>query len=158
MRLFTKFYELNQFNEVFFHEFIYSFKRIVEYTADEHGYNAVTRREPVDVKIIKKTYEPEVVKHIAPIAAPVAPVKYFSPQPEQYIHQAPKLFAPSVQQKVIAPIVKSYATPQYYAAPENPKLYGKPLEKITKIVKPAYSYEPQHTDVKYVQPQYNHYQ
>lgn len=132
-----------------------SFKRIVEYTADEHGYNAVTRREPVDVKITKKVYEPEVVKHIAPIAAPV---KYYSQQPEAYIQSAPKLFAPSLQQKVIAPIVKSYVSPQYYAAPENPKLYGKPLEKITKIVKPTYSYEPQHTDVKYVQPHYNHYQ
>lgn len=111
------------------------------------------RREPTDVKIIKKVYEPELVKHVAPIA----PVKYFSPQPGAII--ASKYAAP-VHQKLVSPIVKQYTAPLYYAPPERPKFF-KPVEKFTKFVKPAYEYEPHHTtDVKYVtsaQPHYNHY-
>lgn len=117
----------------------------------------MVRREPTDVKIIKKVYEPEhLVKH-------VAPVKYYSPQPEAIVSHTPKYVTP-VHQKVIAPIVKQYTSPQYpvpqyYAPPEHPK-YFKPVEKFTKYVKPAYEYEPHHTAVKYVTPaphHYNHY-
>lgn len=124
------------------------------------------RREPVDVKIIKKVYQPEVVKHVAPFApvaqvAQVAPVKYYAPQQETVVAPVQKLFTPSVHQKIIAPVVKQYVTPQYYAAPEQPKFYAKPVERIAKIVKPGYEYEPHyaHTAVKYAAPapQYNHY-
>lgn len=166
-------------NEMFF-DHVFSFKRIVEYTADEHsGFNAVVRREPVDVKVIKKVYEPEVVKHVAPVApvkyihpephavkyyAPqqeAAPVGYYAPQPQAIVASAPKLFTPSVHQKVIAPVVKQYVTPQlqYYQAPEHPKFYGKPVERVAKLVNPNYQYEPHHTAVKYASPapHYNHY-
>lgn len=139
---------------IFFFNSIQSFKRIVEYTADDHnGFNAVVRREPTDVKIIKKVYEPEVVKAVAPI--PAAPIKYYTPQPE-IISATPKYFSAPIHQKVIAPIVKTYASPpQYYAPPEHPKFF-KPL--APKFVKPAFGYDP-HTAVKYVtpSPHYNHY-
>lgn len=137
--------------------FIFSFKRIVEYTADEHnGFNAVVRREPVDGKIIKKVYEPELVKH-------VAPVKYFTPQSEAIVANPSKYVTP-VHQKIVAPIAvkqftsSQYPVPQYYAPPEHPKFF-KPVEKFNKFVKPAYEYEPHHTAVKYVTPapHYNHY-
>lgn len=147
----------------------------------------MVRREPIDVKLIKKVYEPEVVKHVAPIAPAI---KYYSPQPQlqqqafvapqpqlqqhafvapqpqfqqqAFIAPAQKLFTPSVHQKVIAPVVKQYVSPQqYYAPPENPKFFAKPVQRIAKIVKPSYDYEPhqQHTAVKYVnsQPHYNQY-
>lgn len=152
-------FEFNLSHFYFMHNFDFSFKRIVEYTADDHnGFNAVVRREPTDVKIIKKVYEPEVVKHIAPIAAPV---KYFTPQPEAIVQPVQKYFTPAVHQKVVAPIVKQYVAPKFYAAPEFPK-YFKPVEKVTKIMKPAYAYEPHspyHTAVNYVQPtpHYAHY-
>ncbi|XP_031626086.1 pupal cuticle protein Edg-84A-like [Contarinia nasturtii] len=132
------------------------FKRIVEYTADEHnGFNAVVRREPVDVKVIKKVYEPELVKHVAPVA-----VKYYTPQHEAIVAEPPKYVAP-VHQKVFSPIVKQYTVPpQYYAKPEHPKFF-KPIETVAKIVKPSYEYDPHphHTAVKYVTPgqHYNHY-
>lgn len=137
--------------------FFPSFKRIVEYTADEHnGFNAVVRREPTDIKLIKKVYEPELVKH-------VAPVKYYAPQPEPAIIAATPKYVQPVHQKIVAPIVKTYTAPQYpvpqyYAPPEHPKFF-KPVEKVTKYVKPAYEYEPHHTAVKYVTPapHYHHY-
>lgn len=110
------------------------------------------RREPADVKIVKKVYEPELVKH-------VAPVKYYTPQHEAIVAAPPKYVAP-VAQKVFAPIVKQYTTPQYYAPPEHPKFF-KPVETVAKFVKPAYEYDPHphHTAVKYVTPapHYNHY-
>lgn len=119
------------------------FKRIVEYTADEHnGFNAVVRREPTDVKVVKKVYDvqPEIVKTV--------PIQKYYPHPE------PNYYAPPpVHQK----IVKQIAPPKYYAAPENPKFF-KPaaVEKFaTKFVKP-YNFDP-HTGVKYVEPHYNHY-
>lgn len=111
------------------------------------------------MKIIKKVYEPELVKHVAP----VAPVKYFTPQPEAIVAAAPKYVTP-VHQKIVSPIAvkqftpPQYPVPQYYAPPEHPKFF-KPVEKLTKFVKPAYEYEPHHTAVKYVTPapHYNHY-
>lgn len=147
-----------------------SFKRIVEYTADEHnGFNAVVRREPVDAKLIKKVYEPEIVKHHL---APVGPVPVPAPAPFKYYsshQQAPEAFiapAPAPIQKVFAPAVLHHQKPQYfappqqqyYAPPENPKFF-KPIEKVHKYFKPAHEYEPQHTGVKYVSPSshYNHY-
>lgn len=141
---------------------VHSFKRIVEYTADEHnGFNAVVRREPVDVKHIKKVYEPEVVKQVAPAIKYYSPQPQYQPQPQPqaFIAPAQKLFTPSVHQKVIAPIVKQYVTPQYYAPPEHPKFFAKPVQRIAKVVKPSYEYEPQHTSVKYVNsaPHYNQY-
>lgn len=164
---------------------MFSFKRIVEYTADEHnGFNAVVRREPVDAKIVKKVYEPEYAKHqhLAPVVGPVpvpAPIKYYAHQqaPDAFIAPAPvqKVYAPGVlhHQKVKSPQQffaapqqyyaqpqQYYAQPQqYYAPPENPK-YFKHIEKIPKYFKPAHEYEPQHTAVKYVSPSpshYNHY-
>lgn len=144
--------------------FTHSFKRIVEYTADDHnGFNAVVRREPFDAKIIKKIYEPEIVKHhvasVAPVAA--APLNYYSAH-----QQAPHaIFAPAPVAKVFAPAVlhqqkirPQYIEPQqYYAPPENPKFF--PNQKVQKFFKPAHEYEPQNTAVKYVSPpsQYNHY-
>lgn len=132
---------------------MHSFKRIVEYTADEHnGFNAVVRREPVDAKIIKKVYEPEIVKHhlaaVAPVAAP-APLKYYNTHqqhaPEAIIGPAPaplqKIYAPAVlhHQKVKPQFIN--APQQYYAPPENPKFF-KPVERIQKHFKPAHEYEP----------------
>lgn len=155
-----------------------SFKRIVEYTADEHnGFNAVVRREPVDAKIVKKVYEPEFVKHhlapavVGPVPAPApAPLKYYSAHqqvPDTIIAPAPlpvqKVYAPSVlhhqrapQQFIPAPQQFIPAPQQFYAPPENPK-YFKPIQKITKFFKPAHEYEPQHTAVKYASPSPSHY-
>lgn len=126
------------------------FKRVVEYTADDHnGFNAVVTRIPVDHAHVKKVYQPEIVKPVP------APVKYFAPQPQvvkSYVTE------PYQHQKVIAPVVKHLPQPAYYAPPEHPKFF-KPVEKVAKFVKPAYEYEPHHTDVKYVHPapHYTHY-
>lgn len=115
------------------------FKRIVEYTADEHnGFNAVVRREPTDVKVVKKVYDAPVQKY--------------------YPHAEPKYYAPPVHQKIVAPVVKQIAPPQYYAPPEHPKFF-KPtvVEKVpTKIVKSYHDFDT-HTGIRYVQPHYNHY-
>lgn len=147
----------------------FSFKRIVEYTADEHnGFNAVVRREPVDAKIVKKVYEPEYVKHhlapVGPIPGNSGPLKYYSTH-----QQAPEaaIIAQAPIQKVYAPAVLHHqkikpqpfiAPQQYYAPPENPKFY-KPIEKSQRFFKPAHEYEPQHSGIKYVSPSshYNHY-
>lgn len=128
------------------------FKRVVEYTADEHnGFNAVVTRIPVGhAPVVKKVYQPEIVKPVP------APVKYFNaPQPtvvKSYVSE------PYQHQKLIAPVVKHLPQPAYYAPPEHPKFF-KPVEKVAKFVKPAYEYDPHHTDVKYVQPapHYTHY-
>lgn len=140
-----------------------SFKRIVEYTADEHnGFNAVVRREPIDEKIAKKFYEPEIVKHhLAPAAAPIAapaPLKYYSTHqhaPEAIIAPAPvqKIYDPRVlhHQKVKAHIIAP-PPPQYYAPPENPKFF-KTVDKIHKYGVNA----PAHTGVKYLSPSPSHY-
>lgn len=128
----------------------------------------MVRREPVDAKIIKKVYEPEIVKHhLAPVVGPVpAPLKYYTHQqyPDTVIAPAPiqKVYAPAGilhHQKVKSPQQFIAAPQQYYAPPENPK-YFRPIEKIPKFFKPAHEYEPQHTAVKYVSQQpshYNHY-
>lgn len=152
-----------------------SFKRIVEYTADEHnGFNAVVRREPVDAKIVKKVYEPEYVKHhlapanlVGPVPVPApAPLKYYNAHqqvPETIFAPAPapihaalpvqKHYAPAIlhHQGIKAPQQFIPAPQQYYAPPENPKFF-KPIQKITKYFKPAHEYEPQHTGVRYVSP------
>lgn len=142
------------------------FKRIVEYTADEHnGFNAVVRREPTDVKVVKKVYDiqPDYVKTVsAPVAAPinyyqpkpayVTPSPYVTPQPT-YIQSQPKYFAAPVHQKIVAPtVVKQYSTPQYYAPPEHPKFF-KPAV-VEKYAKPVYD---PHTAVKYVTAAPHHY-
>lgn len=127
----------------------------------------MVRREPIDAKIIKKVYEPEIVKHhlasVAPVVATAAPIKYYNAH-----QQAPDVIvAPTPIQKVFAPSavlhhqkVKSQfiAPQQYYAPPENPKFF-RPVQKIQKFFQPAHEYEPHHTDVKYASSpsQYNHY-
>lgn len=138
--------------------FFNSFKRIVEYTADEHnGFNAVVRREPIDEKIIKKVYEPEIIKHnLGPVGAPIiapAPFKYAHHHaPEAIIGPAPvpKVYAPApgLLHKVKPQFI---ASPQpYYAAPDSPKFF-KPIEKVHKYsLKPTHDYEPLHTGVKYL--------
>lgn len=148
--------------------FKFSFKRIVEYTADDHnGFNAVVTREPTDIKVIKKVYEP-FVKAVAPV--PVAPVqKFIVPHHESIVTATPRYFGSPIHQKIVAPIVKHYtapqysapqypapqyssphySSPQYYAPPEHPKFFKPAFEKVAKVVKPAYEYEP-HTAVKYV--------
>lgn len=144
----------------------FSFKRIVEYTADEHnGFNAVVRREPVDAKIIKKIYEPEIVKHhLAPVAPVVptaaAPIKYYNAHqqaPELVVAPTPiqKVFTPAVP-KFIAPRQQFYVTRGNYAPPENPKFF-RPVQKIQKVFQ--HEYQPQNIDVKYASSpsQYNHY-
>lgn len=106
------------------------------------------------MKVVKKVYEPELVKHV-PVPVHVAtPAKYFNPQPtivKSFVNEP-------FHQKVVAPIAKHLPPPAYYAAPEHPKFF-KPVQKFAKFVKPAYEYEPHHTDVKYVQPapHYTHY-
>lgn len=157
------------------------FKRIVEYTADaHHGFNAVVRREPtnvkVPVKVIQKVIEPQPVKYYSqPQPAPfvVSKPKYYDSQPKYYDSQPkyydsqPKYYEPQpkyyepphVHQKVIIPqpvqqkVVIPQPTPQYYAAPERPKYYREPT-----VVKQVYS-QPQPT-VKYVTPapHYPHHQ
>lgn len=125
------------------------FKRIVEYTADGGGFNAVVHREPTDVKVpvkvVQKVYEPQPVKYIS---QPHPTPKYYEPQhkyyePQQkYYEPRHKYYEPQpVHQKVIIP----QPTPQYYAAPERPKYYREP-----NIVKHAYA-QSQPT-VKYVTP------
>lgn len=134
----------------------FSFKRIVEYTADEHnGFNAVVRREPVDPKIVKKVYEPELVKqhyaphnhyapqHYAPVVGPVpvpapAPLKYYSTHqqvPDTIIAPAPAPLAvpvpaPFPVQKHYAPGVlhhqKIIKSPQQFIA--APQQYYAPPE------------------------------
>lgn len=129
------------------------FKRIVEYTADEHnGFNAVVRREPSDLKVVKKVYDvhqPEFIKSVP------QPIKYY-PQQSSYVQPQQKYFSAPVHQKIVQPIVKQYTTPQYYAPPEHPKFFKPAVEKVTKFVKPVYDSDP-HTGVKYVQPHYNQY-
>lgn len=116
------------------------FKRIVDYTADDqNGFQATVRREPTDVKVVKKVYDvqPEIVKTV--------------PIQKYYPHAEPKYYTPPpVHQKIVAPIVKQIAPIQYYAPPEHPKFF-KPA-----VVKPYYNIDP-HTGVKYAQPHYNHY-
>lgn len=65
------------------------YKRIVEYTADEHnGFNAIVRREPVDVKIVKKVYDAEPGYN-----KPVA--NYISePLHKNYVHAQPAYAQP----------------------------------------------------------------
>lgn len=65
------------------------YKRIVDYTADEHnGFNAVVRREPVDVKIVKKVYDAEP-GYIKPVA------NYITEQPHKhYVHAQPTYIQP----------------------------------------------------------------
>lgn len=138
---------------MFFFSFQDGFKRIVEYTADDHnGFNAVVHREPFhDVKVVKKVYDEP--NHLVKVPVVPSPVKYYH-EP----HAQPKYYAPAPVQKVYSPIVKTFTapqpTPQYYAPPEHPK-YFKPAVKT--FVKPAYPVEP----IKYVQPaphyNYNHY-
>lgn len=139
---------------------MHSFKRIVEYTADEHnGFNAVVRREPVDERFIKKAYEPEIIKHHL---GPVDPAPIVGPAPLKYAHQhAPEaIIGPAPVQKVYAPGLLHHqkvkpqfiaqSPPHYYAPPENPKFY-KPIEKVHKYsLKPTHEYEPLHTGVKYL--------
>lgn len=177
------FYSIFPFPFFFVFEQRISFKRIVEYTADEHnGFNAVVRREPVDAKLVKKVYEPEFVKqhhhhHLQPIGpVPVAaPLKYYSAHQQQpsdaaiYAPPAPipvqKVYAPATGAAAILHHQKVRPQPfiapqQYYAPPENPKFF-RPAERVQKFYKPAHEYESQqHTGVKYVSSSpshYNHY-
>lgn len=128
------------------------FKRIVEYTADEHnGFNAVVRREPTDVKVVKKFYDvqPENVKTV-----PVQ--KYYShAEQKYYAPEHPKFFKQPVHQKIVVPFVKQIAPPQYYAAPEHLKFF-KPAAVEKVATKTHYDID-SHTDVKYAQPNYNHH-
>ncbi|EAT43807.1 AAEL004765-PA [Aedes aegypti] len=61
------------------------YRRVVDYTADEHnGFNAVVRREPLTQKVVK-TVVP-VAKFVAPVAHHyVAPVPHIS-YPTYYHH------------------------------------------------------------------------
>ncbi|KAL9706136.1 hypothetical protein quinque_009654 [Culex quinquefasciatus] len=68
------------------------YRRIVEYTADEHnGFNAVVRREPLEGH--------KIVKTIAPVA------KYIAPAPVTKVYSAPiaKVAVPAVAKVAYAP-------------------------------------------------------
>lgn len=145
------------------------FKRIVEYTADEHtGFNAVVHREPTDIKIpvhvakvvapvhyshspAPQHYAPAPVQHYshAPAAhhysAPPAPVHHYSHEPtvHQYSHAAPivqKVYKPVVA-KVVAPVVAKVVAPvsQHYAPAPVSHHYAP-----APVAHHQHSYEPAH--------------
>lgn len=90
------------------------FKRIVEYTADEHnGFNAVVHREPTDIKIP------------VPVASPVAhyshaPVAHYSHAPAPITHYS---HAPEAVTKVFTPAVTKVVKPIKYVATPAPHYY-----------------------------------
>lgn len=82
------------------------YKRIVEYTADEHsGFNAVVRREPIGhaVKAVAQPVHQYVQPHYA---APQYVQKVH--QPIHHSHYAPVVAAPTAYTKVVAPVHHQY--------------------------------------------------
>ncbi|XP_062546085.1 cuticle protein 19-like [Armigeres subalbatus] len=136
------------------------FRRVVEYTADEHnGFNAVVRREPLEGHKVLKTVAP-VAKYVAPVAkvvAPVAPVAYapapfqhyqpapvqklhYQPAPVQHYQQAPVQHyqqAPvqhyqqaPVQHYQQAPVQHYQSAPVQHYQPAPVKVYTAPVAKV----------------------------
>ena len=142
--------------------FLYSYRRVVSYTADDHqGFVAHVRREPVEGhKIIAQPAVHKVVaqpaiavqKYVAPAqvyAAPAVhkyvaqPQAYAAPAVQKYVAPAQVYAAPAVQKYVApaqvyaAPAVQKYiAQPQVYAAPAVHK-YVAPAPVVEKYVAPV---------------------
>ncbi|EAT43799.1 AAEL004762-PA [Aedes aegypti] len=129
------------------------FRRIVEYTADEHsGFNAVVRREPLEGHHAVKTIAP-VAKYVAPVAKVVAPVAYaaapvhhYQPAPVQRLHYQP------------APVQHYQPAPIHHYQPAPAKVYTAPIAKVavpavTKVAVPVakVAYAPHHETTNHVQ-------
>ena len=122
------------------------FKRIVEYTADEHnGFNAVVRREPTDIKIpMPAPTEHAKVYHAAPEP------KYYQSKPEAKYYQS-KPEAKYYQSKPEVKYYQSKPEASYYQPKQEVKYY-EPKQEVK-------YYEPKQ-EVKYYQPkpEVNYYQ
>ncbi|XP_052562895.1 uncharacterized protein LOC120424888 [Culex pipiens pallens] len=110
------------------------YRRIVEYTADEHnGFNAVVRREPLEGHKVVKTIAP-----VAKVAYAPAPVKYLAPAPVKYLAPAPV--------KYVAPAPVKYIAP----APVT-KVYSAPIAKVAVPAVAKVAYAPHPETVNHVQ-------
>lgn len=133
------------------------FRRIVEYTADEHnGFNAIVRREPTDIKI--PVFEPHHVSHYKP--AHYYPHEAHSEHfngahfeheiPVQHQYVAPKLFKTTT----VKPIVK--LAPIIVAEPEHKVAQVKYVAPVVKVAKPV-QHDHLNTHVSYNAPEFNYH-
>lgn len=139
------------------------YKRIVEYTADDHnGFNAVVHREPTDIKIPVPVAKVPV-SHYAP-----AKVVQYKPVTQQH-YSAPTVShyssAPAVSHYSPAPVVHklakivSAAVPQHHYSPAPIAHYSAPAPKYVAPAKvqhsTQHSYEPAH--VTFTAPEVNYH-
>lgn len=128
------------------------YRRIVEYTADEHtGFNAVVRREPTDIKI--PVFESYHHSH--------EPAHYYSPSAHSEEHNVPAqqpYVAPKVAKNIVKPIEKSetieVTEPQ--VEPEQHVLQVKYVAPtVAKVAQVAHSNL--NTHVSYNAPEFNYH-
>ncbi|XP_019528317.1 cuticle protein 8 [Aedes albopictus] len=130
------------------------FRRVVEYTSDEHsGFNAVVRREPLEGHHAVKAVAPvakfvaPVAKVVAPVAYAAAPVHHYQPAPVQRLHYQPaqvQHYQPAqVQHYQPAPV-------KVYTAPAVAKVAVPAVAKVAvPVAKVAYA--PHHDATNHVQ-------